>query len=441
LAGARGYSQRSLAWGRALVAGVVAFGMLAMLGLLPSSALADTNEQVQAANATHTAVARAQGDLANAIAQGKITRTPTSVPPTLTPQASATATAIMTPEPTETFVALPALPMAALGADPLAGYIRPSATDQSWLELALPQGRWDVRFDTPACEPLEAWSNVWLAPGQDAPLLVARAATEDAAMCGIVESVWHSDVPCASTDSTCDVEADGAYWAALEALATQPPMADVQAADPPAPEAVELPRVSVAARAPQPVPPAAPVRQVEVIVQTVVVFVTAVRADTPTPNPRPERPLAGVLANATEIPTPTTSPPASVATESAATTAASAPVPLPTPRPVLETAVAQPAVVSPVAELTPPPSAEASVPTAWIVITLALIVGLVVCGAIAVVGVRSGLIAYGSDRQPAFGSGADRPDMNPVLIAGVVAVSGIIVLVILIVMAIGLLDR
>jgi hypothetical protein len=44
-------------------------------------------------------------------------------------------------------------------------YVRPSPRDPSltWLEVATPQGRWAVLYDTTLCVPPAPWTDVWLA--------------------------------------------------------------------------------------------------------------------------------------------------------------------------------------------------------------------------------------------------------------------------------------
>jgi hypothetical protein len=260
------------------------------------------------------ATQHALDELANAIAQGKITRTPTPSatapaaptstpgppPPTLQPPTD-------TPRPVPGVAQEPALPVPNVG-QAVAAYVRPSPRDPSgnWLELALPSGRWAILYDSVLCTPPAPWTNVWLAldDQSDRPITADRAG--DGAMCAVAHWSWSSDVPCAADDrGTCDVALDGAYWDAipqLEPAATDtpiplpvpsPPASPVRAPTPPA-----VPRPAPAA------PPPAAAPQVEVVVQTVVVVITAA-PPTPVPTRTPPPPTA-TPPSATQTPLPTT---------------------------------------------------------------------------------------------------------------------------------------
>jgi len=142
----------------------------------------------------------------------------------------------------------------------------------TWLELALPQGRWAILYDISLCTPPTAWTNVWLALDEesDRPITVDRA--DRGAMCAIAQWSWISDVPCAAdVQGSCEAELDGAYQdgiAEVEPTATDTPIPLPTPAPPltPTPGPPVAPAVPAAASAPR----------VEVVVQTVVVVVTAV---------------------------------------------------------------------------------------------------------------------------------------------------------------------
>ncbi|HET7637953.1 MAG TPA: hypothetical protein VFK47_04355, partial [Ktedonobacteraceae bacterium] len=213
--------------------GVVLFGMILFL-ISPLSAAA---EQRPGPEATQHAL----DELANAVAQGRITLTPTPTP-TLTPTPIPTATATVTEvvptvimSPTATPV--PVLPVAT-GDDPIQGYLRPT---DSWIELAIPQGRWFVYSDT--CD-LQAWNTVWLwNNGQDTYL-------ND---CHIDTSVWSSTTPCAQNDDgICDIQLDQSYWDYLGSLPTP--------TETPVPSPTLLTHINVLSTVP-------PVRQTEPVVQ------------------------------------------------------------------------------------------------------------------------------------------------------------------------------
>jgi len=94
----------------------------------------------------------------NAIAQSKITLTPTPMAtPTTVP---VTPTAKPVPADDSSPTPTPDWPRPTAD-NPLAGYVQSSVLQDPWLELALPQGRWDVLV--PACDNAPStWSNVWL---------------------------------------------------------------------------------------------------------------------------------------------------------------------------------------------------------------------------------------------------------------------------------------
>jgi hypothetical protein len=262
---------------------------------MPAPVLAQTRTAPEATQ-------HALDELANAIAQGKITLTPTpSSTPTVTPLL-ATETPTPAPLPTDTPAPSPTdppLPVPDLG-QATAGYVRPTTREPSgtWLELALPQGRWAVLYDASLCAAPAPWTNVWLALDEqsDRPITADR---QDAAMCAVAAWSWSSDVPCAADDQgTCDVNLDGAYWDAL--AQTQPTPTDT-------PAATVVPRVPTAR-------PAAPVAVVQVqrvvqtvvSVQTVIVLVTPeAAATTSTPRPTTTR---SPSPTASRTPSPSASP-------------------------------------------------------------------------------------------------------------------------------------
>ena len=202
---------------------------LVLILFLPGTALADTPAQ---------ATAHAIDELANAIAQGKVTLTPTPTP-TATPSPTATPTPTpapsATPEPTST--PEPSLPSVAFGFDPrLAGYVRPSnRLDPGWVELALPQGRWNVRLggDCSGDDPLDgAWMDVTVyAVASNYVLLDRGYLTNDGDregmwVCPVLGVSWQSDTPCAwDEEGFCLAAADPAGWPPADA---QPPPVAVQ---------------------------------------------------------------------------------------------------------------------------------------------------------------------------------------------------------------------
>jgi len=262
------------------VLGALTLGLVAV-PLLATPALAERP------GASATATVHALDELANAIAQGKVTRTPT---PTSTPTAVPTSTPVPPPADSPVPTATPDLPLPVPDVgQAVAAYVRPSPRDPSltWLEVATPQGRWAVLYDTALCEPPAPWTNVWLAldDASTRPITAERLGT---GMCALAQWSWTSDVPCAADgDGVCDAAADPAGW---PSAADEPPSEVLAALAPsplPLPTAVPAPRVA-------PAPPTSAPRM-QVVVQTVVV--TAVPTDTPIPEP-----------TATPRPAPTSSP-------------------------------------------------------------------------------------------------------------------------------------
>lgn len=305
----------------------VAAALLLSMALSSGSAAAQTRTPPEATQ-------HALDELANAMAQGKVTRAPT-------PSATATSSPTSTPRPQPTAVpptdtpvpteiprqnSEPSLPVPNIGQS-LSAYVRasPGDPDGAWLELALPQGRWAILYDTSLCTQPSPWTNVWLARDEQKDRLVTID-RDDAAMCALAQWSWTSDVPCATDEEgTCDVERDGAYWdaiAQIEPTPTETPMpieptaTDAPIASPtptPIPPAVPptplpsprppAPPPPIAPQIPAPVAAAAPPATVappdELVVLTVVVFVTPWPTATPT---------ATWTATATPTPPPTSSP-------------------------------------------------------------------------------------------------------------------------------------
>src|SRR5262249_13065391 len=144
------------------------------------------------------ATQHALDELANCRAQQRLecpTETPT---PTPSPSAPATATAsptlaavpTKTPEPSPT--PEPGLPVPGLG-QAVTAYVLPEPRDPTgtWLEIALPEGRWAIRYDTTLCNSPTQWTNVWLAFDAESnrPITADR---DDAAVCGVSEWSWSS---------------------------------------------------------------------------------------------------------------------------------------------------------------------------------------------------------------------------------------------------------
>src|SRR5262249_27792952 len=133
--------------------------------VLLNAALCGTPAAAQT-RAPPEATQHALDELANAIAQGRVTRTPTPSP---TPMPSSTVTPRPTLVPTDTPTpgtpAQPTPPPMLVVRGPASAYVRPSPNDPdgTWLELALPQGRWAIQYDTGLCAPPAPWTDLWLA--------------------------------------------------------------------------------------------------------------------------------------------------------------------------------------------------------------------------------------------------------------------------------------
>ncbi|MES2360127.1 MAG: hypothetical protein V4529_17430 [Gemmatimonadota bacterium] len=272
------------------------------------------------------ATQHALDELANAIAQHKITVTPTpSPPPTSTPRPSATSAPVptATDPPEDPPTAEPVLPF---GANPVGGYLRPTTLPNPALyELALRQGRWDV--DLGGCGLVGVWSPVWMFTQETNVVLAGVdyfAELDPALTCPIVGASWHSDTPCAQDDDgRCDVQQDGGYWDA-QPQPTDPPAAETGApvgAPPPTPTRV-VARAAVQAAAAQPPAPrivyqTAPTPEpvIVTVLATVLVVPTATPAPTRTPTLQPSpSSTATALPTSTQVPTlePTATPGASV---------------------------------------------------------------------------------------------------------------------------------
>jgi hypothetical protein len=228
----------------------------------------------------------------------------------------------------------------------LAAYVRPSPGDPSltWLELAAPQGRWAVLYDTDLCVPPAPWTNVWLAR-DDASMQPITVERSGAGMCALAQRAWTSDVPCATDgDGVCEATADPAGWP--PAAAEPPPETPTPR---PTPPPAVVPTLPVPRAAPAPPPP---VPQVLVVVQTVVV--AAMPTDTPIPDSTVT--TAPVLARATARATPS---PAPTGSASAALLRQSSPVPAlvrqGTPRPTAQTTGVQAAATASAPSTSPAP--------------------------------------------------------------------------------------
>ena len=242
------------------------------------------------------ATAHALDEIANALAQGKITATPTA---TATPRPTSTPTPLPLPtqpvaEPTIGPTPEPGLPVVSQDS-PLQGYLRPSTRGDTWLELALPQGRWDIQAN---CA-ITPWETVWLWDD---------TATSSAFLndCQLYTWIWSSDVPCAQDeDGTCDIELDQSYWDWLGHLPTPTtePFTPTPVPHTPVPQQAQPARQPAAA--PQQAVPPAP--QPQVIVQTVVVTPTATSTPTTSPTVTPTRTVTPTLT-ATPTSTVTSKP-------------------------------------------------------------------------------------------------------------------------------------
>jgi hypothetical protein len=282
------------------------------------------------------ATQHALDELANAIAQGKITRTPTPTPTAIATVRVATDTPLPTavpptdtPRPTPT-PAEPALPVPG-GGYAAAGYLRPLARepDGPRLELALAGGRWAVLYDTSVCAALPVWSNVWLAQDEasERPITVSR--DDDTSVCVLAKWAWISDAPCAADDDgTCNVALEQDMPVAAPTAART---ATVQPQTPLPTATATLEPVVAPEAEPEAGPPAA-----EVVVETLVVEVTPVPIAMPTATV-----MRLVLPTVTRVPTavptptrlPTLAPTATevpvLMAEISAPTPPSAPAPMP----------------------------------------------------------------------------------------------------------------
>jgi hypothetical protein len=316
--------------------------------------------------ASATATGHALDELANAIAQGKITRTPTpTASPTATP-VPPTATPTPTPVPNDPPPATPepALPVPDLG-QAVAAYVRPSPRDPSltWLELAAPQGRWAVLYDTALCVPPAPWTNVWLAldDASTRPITVERSGT---GMCALAQWAWTSDVPCAvDGDGVCEAAADPAGWP--PPAAEPPPDVPVP---PPTARPTSPPPTAVPVRRAAPTPPT-PAPRVQVVVQTVVV--TAVPTDTPPPHPT----SIPVALTATERPAPPTTTVMATATATVMATQAGTP-PTPAAELVVQVTPSPTAIPAAATQETQANAAASNVEHGWLYASVLVCLGL-----------------------------------------------------------------
>lgn len=237
------------------------------------------------------ATAHALDELANCRAQRRPecpTPAPTSTAtPTYTVTPTHTAEPVDPPTPAPTSV--PSLP---IPSQPIAAYMRPTSHLQTGatLELALPQGRWDVQTD--CGDALAAWTDVELL-GQ------VLHGPDDTWLCGIVSSVWVSDAVCATSKAgVCDAEMDGGFW---EWLAAQAPTVM---------PTVDLSPTPTSSPTRRPSTPGVTRVQVQRVVQTVVSVQTVIVLVTPeslvTPTPRPSR-TRSPTESATRAPSPSAS--------------------------------------------------------------------------------------------------------------------------------------
>jgi hypothetical protein len=327
------------------------------------------------------ATQHALDELANAIAQGKITRTPTPtstptatlVPPTATPVPTSVRPTD-TPVPTATVE--PSLPVPGAGYA-FAGYLVPSARARDGLELALAQGRWAIRYDTALCTPPVVWTNVWLALDDESNRLITVERADDA-MCAVAQADWTSDVPCAADEEgLCDVGLDGAYPDVVAQVepTVAPTETTVRVLVTPTAQPTLAAVVAPNSAGPRPV----------VIVQTVVVLLTPTPSSLPTPTPSsvPTR-----LALPTSVPVQT---------------AVSTPTLLLFDTPTVEPTNTEVAPVAPELTPTPPPpllAAEAQeapspTPTEWNwPLTLALLAAVIAAAAIWLLVARSGPVMW-----------------------------------------------
>lgn len=231
--------------------------------------------------------------------------------PTSTPVPTQEATPTIDPPtdvPTDVPTPVPALPVTD---QPLYGYLRPLS--DPWMELALPQGRWAITYDTSLCDAPAAWTNVYLTLDTDSHRPITGPD-----LCALAQWQWLNNAPCATNDDGyCDVSSDPSFWYMLSLTPTATDTPEPVPTDTPSPQPVAQPRP---ASAPAPAPASAPQpAQPQVIVETVVVEAT----DTPTPTRLPTSTATispSVTATKTQTPRPSNSP-AVVASPSATATA------------------------------------------------------------------------------------------------------------------------
>lgn len=257
------------------------------------------------------ATANAANDLAQGIASGRITLTPTaSATPTLTATPTVTATAVLVATATVTSTPLPVLPVPAHTDLPLAGYVRPSSLAPEiageWLELALANNRWDVIIgsgigDGTCHDLLGNWVNVFVFQDKFGNTQVAtRDYFSEDSPCLITQAIWHSDTPCAIDTDTglCEALADPVNSIPDAGQDSQPPATAPPTATP-SPPVIPTPiiiiqtrvvREFVEAPTPEPFPTPAPI---------------------PTPSPWPTItpvPTSTVVPTSTSTVTPTVTP-------------------------------------------------------------------------------------------------------------------------------------
>jgi hypothetical protein len=255
--------------------GVPAAG--ALIGVSMWGTLLATSAAAAPPAASATATAHALDEQANCRAQHRPecpTETETATArPTATPTLTATPTAADTPAPAPTDLPSPGdppLPLPDAG-QAVAAYVRPTPRDPSgtWLELAVPNGRWAVLYDSSVCAAPAPWTNVWLAADDQSggPITVDR----DGNMCAVTRWSWTSDVPCAADDQgACAVEMDGAYLDAIGqagpamAATPEPVLVSTPTPRPPVPTVTPYVRPAGVRGVQQPVPAAPAARAADV---------------------------------------------------------------------------------------------------------------------------------------------------------------------------------
>jgi hypothetical protein len=235
---------------RALVAGVCV-----VVVLLPRPAEAQKRTPPEATQ-------HALDELANAIAQRRITETAT---PTMTSTTKIITTNTTMPKsegasiiPTPTDTPTPTLPDADA---PSNAYLRPAGGD--WLELALPTGRWLIESE---CS-LTPWTQVTYHTD-------IYAFVND---CRLVNWQWSSDTPCAQDDEgICTLEYDLSYQDFLGTFPTETPIAE--SGLPPVPNVLSPTPARTLPIANDVVQPATTVPRVvlQTVVVTTVVYASAV---------------------------------------------------------------------------------------------------------------------------------------------------------------------